>query len=1481
MGNAQSYGVASLTVCSVYFVYVYIYRSHKLLQVSVLHCDKLPSFAYLYIKYLTRVLTRRTGCLHKTPTPQKKSEVAFTVRECRLETVMLRRFCSRGGYGWDYPETEYRDLPLCFPEFLCGRLLLMLLTDDNFRLSPAGLVPVCQSLKTHQPIDELKKGPFMLQVQVLLYRQIDAGVEVDICLSANSCSGSPVWESVLTLLSKNKLHKANSRLKKTENDSEQFSGVNFNFGQTNCFECLCLAKCNKRKYMKKQGKGDTASIPLSSPTGSSSVQVYHDYQKVAITMHPGNGHATENGSRNGRDQVTSRMPDYISKSQDQRYTMKEESLYRNSMWMMDSSSQVYSGQEDNSTDPHECLTDTSTLTFVDARTTEDSAESHSLHGVTMVYLKEFVLIDDDDDGDMSLREKTVTDLSVMDGRAADLVCGRLFSTSSGSVSECTPAAGQILDVCTTCHTNATCDNKPNSSGKVCNCKYGFVGNGRTYCQDKDECQIGASKICGQHTQCHNTYGSYYCTCLSGYSPTNYMATFIPNDGTYCQDIDECKITGLCGQGGWCRNLEGSFECACLLGYQIHNGAEPFHPHRDKASCKVVDCGQPAPVEDTVLLSVTGTTYGNVATYVCDEGFIWASGDNTSVCGANGLWRGPTVVCEEINCQEPISKPHSKVLWDGTFHIGSVAHYQCYEGYHTRSLKNYSVCGENGLWEDTDLWCEAKCGPVPFLANSEVVWHNRSVVIHRCMDGYHIWKGSNISVCGSSGVWQKATLRCRVVDCGQPAPVEDTVLLSVTGTTYGNVATYVCDEGFIWASGDNTSVCGANGLWRGPTAVCEEINCQQPISKPHSKVLWDGTFHIGSVAHYQCDEGYHTRSLKNYSVCGENGLWEDIDLWCEAKCGPVPFLANSEVVWHNRSVVIYRCMDGYHIWKGSNISVCGSSGVWQKATLRCRVIKPPINHLYVVNEKCVHWKAEKYEEDTEAYKAIKSSCVLWAKIKVDADDVSLAAMAAVLSVSVIFSIMGAYSYKSCQAVKPVWSMALTKTKGRHYYGNSGNVQIRQSKNVCTGPLNEFHIRSGCFFSSDGHRCTAAAGLEFTMAQNQVILQFRFATFGDSMLQKMNLLRHQRRFCDVTVRINQLEVPGHKVVFAAGSSFLRDQFILQQDSREVQISMIQEAEVGQQLLLSCYTGQLEFPELELVHYLTVASFLQMGHIVEQCTQALSKFIKPQAAHQLEVDVSMRREKREEGSSTQAQREQDRSQVRTVNQQMEEILSRRPRQSMVNDITIVKVESVSDVAENSNSGHFSTSPPAALNSPEPQHSLINSTVDSRSSEMPVPPGIAGYPLSPPPPSPPAEKHSAHQRNYDKPLQWYHQCPKCARVFRQLENYANHLKMHKLFMCLLCGKTFTQKGNLHRHMRVHAGIKPFQCKICGKTFTQKCSLLDHLNLHSGDKPHRCNYCDMVFAHKPVLRKHLKQIHGKNSFDNANEGTLHDGGLDFDFGRI
>ncbi|XP_020491984.1 sushi domain-containing protein 1 isoform X6 [Labrus bergylta] len=418
-----------------------------------------------------------------------------------------------------------------------------------------------------------------------------------------------------------------------------------------------------------------------------------------------------------------------------------------------------------------------------------------------------------------------------------------------------PAGGQTLDVCASCHVNATCDDKLDGSGKVCNCKYGFVGNGRAFCQDKDECQSGVSTICGPHTTCHNTYGSYYCRCLSGYSPSNNMDVFIPNDGTHCRDIDECRrISGLCGDGGLCKNLEGSFYCSCQLGYQVHNGPERFNPNTNKAFCKVVDCGRPAAVEDMVLLSVPWTTYGSVAMFACDEGFVWRSGANSSVCGADGRWRGPTTVCEDVDCGSPPSTPHAHILWKKSSRVGAKVHYQCHSGYHNVGKGDVSMCTAAGSWERPPVLCqETLCGFPPVIQSTEQVWNNKS--------------------------------------------------------TPGSTALYFCKDGFRYQGGHNVSTCSGNGQWKRPT------------------------------------------------------------LSCQAKCGPVPILENSEVLWHNRSVVIHRCVDGYHSWRGSNVSVCSSSGVWENATMTCVELKPPVTHLFVVDEKCVHWRAEKYEDDTEVYKVM--------------------------------------------------------------------------------------------------------------------------------------------------------------------------------------------------------------------------------------------------------------------------------------------------------------------------------------------------------------------------------------------------------------------------------------------------------------------------------------------------------------------------------
>lgn len=216
MGNAHSHVVASLSLglCSIYFVYVKVYRSYDLLKTTQLHNDRLPSIFYLFMRYLARSLTRPAGYFRKD---DETTRLEFTVQGCRLDALELRRFCDVSGYGWDYPDSEYRDIPLCFPEALCFKLLLTLLTDTNFRLSPAGLTRVRQSIRTLEPIDELKKGPFQLRASVLAYRKGRGGVEVDIGLSATSQMQRLVWESVLTLMSPNKKYRKTTAAK-NEND---------------------------------------------------------------------------------------------------------------------------------------------------------------------------------------------------------------------------------------------------------------------------------------------------------------------------------------------------------------------------------------------------------------------------------------------------------------------------------------------------------------------------------------------------------------------------------------------------------------------------------------------------------------------------------------------------------------------------------------------------------------------------------------------------------------------------------------------------------------------------------------------------------------------------------------------------------------------------------------------------------------------------------------------------------------------------------------------------------------------------------------------------------------------------------------------------------------------------------------------------------------------------------------------------------------
>ncbi|XP_071436734.1 sushi domain-containing protein 1 isoform X2 [Pithys albifrons albifrons] len=320
----------------------------------------------------------------------------------------------------------------------------------------------------------------------------------------------------------------------------------------------------------------------------------------------------------------------------------------------------------------------------------------------------------------------------------------------------------VPDICATCHIHATCHQIEGKS--VCICNYGFVGNGRTHCQDKDECQIGANKICGNHTLCHNTHGSFYCVCLDGYRASNNNKTFIPNDGTNCTDIDECEESGLCGHNARCVNTEGSYKCYCNDGYKLENGELYFHPDGNTVSCKEIGCGSPPEMKHGYIVGNYSLVQGSTVHYECQEGFYRNEG-KFSYCTANETWEPATLSCEDVDCGVPPSILNaSPASISGTTYRSEVT-YNCVHGYLIASGNQTAVCNARAQWDGPDLVCkEIDCGKPLLIPHTTITWNNsttlQSKVYYQCKEGYYFIGDKNFSECTIDQSWENITYMCK-------------------------------------------------------------------------------------------------------------------------------------------------------------------------------------------------------------------------------------------------------------------------------------------------------------------------------------------------------------------------------------------------------------------------------------------------------------------------------------------------------------------------------------------------------------------------------------------------------------------------------------------------------------------------------------------------------------------------------------------------
>ena len=107
---------------------------------------------------------------------------------------------------------------------------------------------------------------------------------------------------------------------------------------------------------------------------------------------------------------------------------------------------------------------------------------------------------------------------------------------------------------------------------TCTCDTGYefseplAGSDLNRCTDIDECD--STNICdiANGGQCHNTDGSYHCSCLPGYENADPSNLGTPLDGTDCQNVNECDGTNECDTNAHCTDNDGSYSCECLGGW---------------------------------------------------------------------------------------------------------------------------------------------------------------------------------------------------------------------------------------------------------------------------------------------------------------------------------------------------------------------------------------------------------------------------------------------------------------------------------------------------------------------------------------------------------------------------------------------------------------------------------------------------------------------------------------------------------------------------------------------------------------------------------------------------------------------------------------------------------------------------------------------------------------------------------------------------
>ncbi|XP_075758410.1 adhesion G protein-coupled receptor E1 isoform X3 [Pelodiscus sinensis] len=303
-----------------------------------------------------------------------------------------------------------------------------------------------------------------------------------------------------------------------------------------------------------------------------------------------------------------------------------------------------------------------------------------------------------------------------------LICLKETHFSSAEINEC-------FQVPPPCGQNAVC--LDTARGFSCMCEPGYSSSkGDSWlpgsiapldCSDIDECSQNSS-ICGLHSFCINTPGSYSCRCQPGYfSPGGNSWKPGDSHSLNCAGINECsQVPPACGPNALCLDTARGFSCMCEPGYSSSKGDSWLPGSVAPLDCSDIDeCSQVPSV--CGLHSFCINTPGSYSCrchlgYSSPGGNSWKPGDSHSLncAGINECSQvpqpcGPNALCIDtaggFSC---MCAPGYRSSKGDSWLPGSVAPLDCSDI--EECSQNPSICGLHSSCINTPGSYSCRCQP---------------------------------------------------------------------------------------------------------------------------------------------------------------------------------------------------------------------------------------------------------------------------------------------------------------------------------------------------------------------------------------------------------------------------------------------------------------------------------------------------------------------------------------------------------------------------------------------------------------------------------------------------------------------------------------------------------------------------------------------------------------------------------------------------